>query len=422
MLFNGRIRIDQMEPERSLAGIARRSGSKEMAFAAVIIILLVIGNLLAFFTHKSFEKKDLNYMPPTAIFFQRLLYQQQEFPLKHIYVSDQFALDIFSSSTFSSTETDANVNDSATITSTPNYTAIVGQLYGYPVRVKKEQKAVFSLQQGPEGMAIDPANGRLSWLPDAKQVGIHTVVVRALDPAGNGTEQTIQLYLSERAHFLGTDQSGRDIGACLILGSRWSLLPGLLAACVSIPLALLFGGMAGYYGGLTENVLTHGITLFSALPSLVLIFLTGAIFNFNIYPMMAVLGIIVFPRNALQIKNKVLTLKENQFIEAARELGLSDRQILLRDILWYNSRALVLTFIFQLMAFAILIEVTLSYLNLGIKEPFVSWGRMLFEHRHGLQGNKFWPLVVPAVAIFLSVAGFYLLADGINKYNKVRGV
>jgi len=153
-----------------------------------------------------------------------------------------------------------------------------------------------------------------------------------------------------------------------------------------------------------------------------LIFLTGAIFNFNIYAMMAVLGVVLFPRNALQIKNKVLSLKENQFIEAARELGMSDRRILLKDILWHNARTPVLSFCFQIMAFAILIEVTLSYLNLGIKEPDVSWGKMIFDHRSMIQEQKLWPLFFPAVTIFLSVAAFYLLADGLNKRNKIRGV
>jgi len=398
-----------------------RDGLYEISLAIIILILLLLGNIVAVINEQNLQTLDTRNQPPTNGFFQWLL-MRPSMQLAAMDDNTATGLDFYSDS-----QETGHVPETAMASagrpspSRPCYTAIVGQPYIQRLLEKEATEFRYSLIRGPEGMKID-GDGLIVWTPEAHQTGVEKVEIGLTSAAGIGTRWNYEIYISKKPHWLGTDRAGRDILSCLILGSKWSLLPGLLAVFVSIPLTLLFGGVAGYYGGAVESLLSYGITMFSAIPSLVLIFLTGAILNFNIYPMMAVLGIIVFPRYALQIKNKVLTMKENQFIEAAKELGLNDRHILCMDILWYNARAQVLAFSFQIMAFAILIEVTLSYLNLGIKEPSVSWGKMLFDHRSMIHEQKFWPLLFPALAIFIAVGSFYLLADGINKRNKIRGV
>lgn len=398
----------------------RQNGTKEMVAALAVLLLLLLGNILVALNKDALQNKDTRNQPPTNSFLQWLL-MKPSLEIVEVTQGEVSGIDFYGTPGASLLYPKAAQETRPRPRRRPSFTAVAGKGYTFNAVLKDFPDVRYALVRAPEGMGVSPT-GQLSWTPKAEQAGIYKISLDVLPFAGTGHRLSWEVSVSEKPHALGTDQSGRDILACLILGTQWTLLPGLIAVLISIPLSLLFGGMAGYYGGMIETFLSHGITLFSAMPSLVLIFLTGAIFNFNIYAMMAVLGVVLFPRNALQIKNKVLSLKENQFIEAARELGMSDRRILLKDILWHNARTPVLSFCFQIMAFAILIEVTLSYLNLGIKEPDVSWGKMIFDHRSMIQEQKLWPLFFPAVTIFLSVAAFYLLADGLNKRNKIRGV
>lgn len=404
----------------SLNRSLHRSGAKELAAALTILLLLLAGNLLVALNEETLQAKDTRVQPPTLHLLQWLL-ANSSLEVSEVEQGEASGVDFYTTPGASASSSVAARENSPEMRRRPSCTAVAGHAYHYKAIPGNLPDVRFALVRAPEGMSVS-STGQLAWTPGAEQTGLHRISLDILSAGGAGRRISWDLYVSAKPHWLGTDQSGRDILACLVLGTQWTLLPGIIAVLVSIPLSLLFGGLAGYYGGMIETVLSHGITLFSAMPSLVLIFLTGAIFNFNIYAMMAILGVVLFPRNALQIKNKVLSLKENQFIEAAKELGLRDSHILVKDILWHNARTMVLTFCFQIMAFAILIEVTLSYLNLGIKEPNVSWGKMIFDHRSMIQEQKLWPLFFPAVAIFLSVAAFYLLADGLNKRNKIRGV
>lgn len=215
-------------------------------------------------------------------------------------------------------------------------------------------------------------------------------------------------------HILGTDYMGRDILTRLILGIRAYFLPGLLAIAVSLCLGTLFGVVSGYRRGRLESVTTYLMNLIDSFPRLVLILLAVAAFSLNIYYIMLVVGITNVPAVAMLIKDKIQYLREKNFIEAAIALGLGSRTIILKHILWYNCRSVLIIQATLGMAEAILMETSLSYLGFGVQEPVPSWGNMVQSGANYFMQGKFWPSTAPALAILLTILGFHLLGDGLN--------
>ncbi len=215
-------------------------------------------------------------------------------------------------------------------------------------------------------------------------------------------------------HLLGTDFLGRDILSRLILGIQAYFLPGLLAVAISLTLGTTLGVVAGYRGGRAETIITYLNNLMDSFPRLVLILLLIAAFKPDIYYIMAVVGLAGSPVVAALIAGKIRFLRQKNFIEAAHVLGLPTRVILLKHLLWYNCRALLVIQATLGMGEAILIETSLSYLGFGVQEPTPSWGNMVQAGaNYFLQGN-FWPSTAPALAILFTILGFHLLGDGLN--------
>lgn len=215
-------------------------------------------------------------------------------------------------------------------------------------------------------------------------------------------------------YLLGTDYMGRDLLTRLILGIQAYFLPGLLSIAIALALGSLLGVAAGYRGGRTDTAVTYFTNLIDALPRLVLMLLVIAAFKPNIYTIMAVVGITTAPTVAMLVKGKVLMLRERNFIESAVALGIAPRAIILKHILWYNCRALLLIQATIGMAEAVLIETSLSYLGFGVQEPTPSWGNMIQAGANYLLQGQFWGSTVPALAILATVLGFHLLGDGLN--------
>lgn len=215
-------------------------------------------------------------------------------------------------------------------------------------------------------------------------------------------------------YLLGTDFMGRDIQSRLIMGIQAYFLPGLLAISISLSVGILLGVIAGYRGGKMETIITYFTNLIDSFPRLVLILLVIAAFKPDIYYIMVVMGITGVPAVTTAIANKIRFLAQKNFIEAAIALGLRTRVIILKHILWYNCRALLIIQATLGMGEAILLETSLSYLGFGVQEPVPSWGNMVQSGaNYFLQGN-FWPSTAPALAILFTILGFNLLGDGLN--------
>jgi peptide/nickel transport system permease protein len=215
-------------------------------------------------------------------------------------------------------------------------------------------------------------------------------------------------------HLLGTDFMGRDILSRLILGTQAYFLPGLLGITIALGLGTLLGVLAGYHGRTADRTISFVANLIDSFPRLVLMLLVIAAFKPDIYYIMVVVGITNVPTVASLIRGKIQFLRDKNFIEAAVAIGLKTRTIILKHILWYNCRSVLIIQATLGMAEAILIETSLSYLGFGVQEPTPSWGNMVLSGANYLLQGKFWLSTMPALAILVTILGFHLLGDGLN--------
>lgn len=397
----------------------RRRGWLSLSVGGFVLVVLLAGNLVACNAEQRLQSTERNafQQPPQWGGVQRLLYK----PLLRVepYRGSSNRYDNLLGGSGSSAASVAQADSVAIpyeIVSRPLYAGTVGRRYRYHVQAEGADDGLqYRLTTYPLGMEIDAETGRIEWVPEVNQDDKHPIEVVAVGPDGMGSKQTYELVVSGSYHPLGTDRAGRDMVAALILGTRWAVWPGLIAVSVSLVLGLLLGGLAGYYEGRVDTALGYFTHLSEAVPALVLLFLAAVIFHYDEYglaPVMVVLGIVLSPGVARRIKVKVKALKAQQFIEASRELGLSDVEILWKDIVWYNARSILLERAFYGLALAVALEVTLSYLKIGILDG-TSWGNMILEGRELLNARVYWILFAPAFATVLAMAGYYLLGNGL---------
>lgn len=216
------------------------------------------------------------------------------------------------------------------------------------------------------------------------------------------------------SYLLGTDYMGRDILSRLVVGIQAYFLPGILAIAIALVVGTFLGVLAGLWGERIDTIITYFANLVDSFPRLVLILLMVAAFKPNIYYIMMVVGITNVPVVAALIKSKIHFLKQKNFIEAAIALGLRNRVIILKHILWHNCRSVLIIQATLGMAEAILMETSLSYLGFGVQEPTPSWGNMVQAGANYFMQGKFWPSTAPALAILFTILGFHLLGDGLN--------
>jgi peptide/nickel transport system permease protein len=206
--------------------------------------------------------------------------------------------------------------------------------------------------------------------------------------------------------WLGTDELGRSVLDLVIQGSQISLLVGFLATAISMLIGALVGISAGYFGGLTGVVLMRLTDWFLVIPFLPLAIVLAAILGRSLFVIALVIGIVTWPGTARVVRAQVLTLKERPYVERARALGASHRQIIARHIL-PNVFPLIFANTILVVAVAILTETTLSFLGLG--DPFsVSWGSILESAfaEGAISLGAWWYLVPPGLCIVLVVLGF----------------
>ena len=230
-------------------------------------------------------------------------------------------------------------------------------------------------------------------------------------------EMQLELMLAPpgaEGHLLGTDFMGRDTFTRLILGIKAYFIPGLLSIVVALLLGGVFGILSGYYGGKYDTTITYITNIIDSFPRLVLMLLVVAAFKPDIYYIMFVLGITNAPLVAQLIKGKISMLRQKNFVESAIALGIPDSIIIFKHILWFNCRSYLIIQATLGMGEAILMESALSYLGFGVQEPTPSWGNMVQQGANYLLQGQFWASTIPALAIMVTVLGFYLLGDGLN--------
>ncbi len=236
-------------------------------------------------------------------------------------------------------------------------------------------------------------------------------VLQTHDPIA--TDAAVTLARPGAAHWLGTDHLGRDIYSRILHGARVSLLVGLGSTLVASLLGGVIGLLSGYIGGKTDLVAQRLMDILQGLPLLVLALVMAAALGPSIPNVILAISIPIMPRAARVIRSSVLTIREFQYVEAARALGLTHLRIAFRHILPNTMGPFIVLGTAQLGS-AILTEAALSFLGLGVPEPYPSWGRMLSVSAAEYAQKAPHLVLFPGIAISLAVFGANLLGDALR--------
>lgn len=229
------------------------------------------------------------------------------------------------------------------------------------------------------------------------------------DPAEQNVRNSLQAPNTE--HWFGTDQWGRDIFSRVVMGARVSLAVGLVAVTILVSLGVVVGSLAGYYRHL-DGPLMRFVDMIMSIPGFFLLLTIVALFGPSLLNTMLIIGLTSWMGTARLVRGQLLSLREKEFIEAARSIGVPNRRIIIRHLL-ANTMAVIIVQATLFMAQAILIESSLSYLGLGAQPPTPSWGVMLSQGRDYMR-QGWWGTVFPGLAIFVTVMAFNFLGDGLR--------
>ena len=216
------------------------------------------------------------------------------------------------------------------------------------------------------------------------------------------------------AHILGTDDVGRDLFARLLYGGRISLFVGITSTIISVLIGIPLGLIAGYFRGTAESIIMRTADAFMSFPSMVLILVLVAVFGPSILTVTVVIGVLGWTAIAKLIYGNVLSIREREYIQAARAVGVSTRKILFSEVL-PNAIPPVWANISFRVAGAILTESSLSFLGMGVQTPQASWGNIIFAAQNLLVLTaRPWVWLPPGICIILVVIGFNFIGEGVR--------
>jgi len=247
-------------------------------------------------------------------------------------------------------------------------------------------------------------------------IAVFAPILAPYDPAEIVESETLPPTLR---HPFGTDDLGRDVFSRILFGARISLTVGVVAVVIAITIGTILGAVSGFYGGFTDTLIMRFVDIMLSFPSIFLILAIQSMLTPNIYNVMVVIGITSWMGVSRLVRGEFLSLKERQFVEAARAIGASNLRIIFRHVL-PNAIAPIVVAATLGMAGAVLTESALSFLGMGVQPPTPSWGNMLMDAQAYMRDAP-WMAVIPGLFILLTVLSLYFVGEGLRDAFNPKG-
>ena len=273
----------------------------------------------------------------------------------------------------------------------------------------------------------NPGAAANPWLVCSALIVLAVIVLGFLAPwiapySAGGLEAKRLLEAPSAAHWMGTDGLGRDLFTRVLYGARVSMTVGIGTALIALVLGTSYGLVAGFKGGAWDQFMMRLVDVFYGLPDMLIVILLSLLFGRNIGGLLIALGLVTWVRFARIARGQVLQAKEFVFVESATALGSSRSRILLRHILPNIVAPIIVTLTFSIPS-AILAESTLSFIGIGINDPYSSWGTSWGTlAQDGYRAMRSYPHVIafPAGAIFVTILAFNILGNSLRDALDVR--
>jgi len=215
-----------------------------------------------------------------------------------------------------------------------------------------------------------------------------------------------------RDHWLGTDESGRDVYTRILYGGRISLMVGFAATAVSVLIGVLYGSVSGFLGGRVDDFMMRIVDILYSLPFTIFVIILMVFFGRNIVLLFVAIGAVEWLTMARIVRGQVMSLKQREFVEAAVALGFGRRRILFKHLI-PNALGPVIVYTTLTIPQVILLEAFVSFLGLGVQAPMPSWGTLIGDGARVMEENP-WLLVFPSLALSLTLFSLNFLGDGLR--------
>lgn len=257
--------------------------------------------------------------------------------------------------------------------------------------------------------ALPSQDGKLSF--SAGSPDLHGTIIG--DDRHALQNKIIQHHIITRHYLLGTDRFGRDMLSQLLIGTRVSLSVGLISVIISLLLGILLGALAGFFRGWVDDLIIWFINVIWSIPTILLVIAITFVLGKGFWQVFIAVGLTMWVEVARVVRGQILSLREKEFVEAARALGFKNGRIITRHIL-PNAMGPVIVISAANFASAILIEAGLSFLGIGVQPPMPSWGTMIRENYSYIILDNPWLAILPGICIMILVLAFMLIGNGLR--------